>query len=55
VTSTKDELIIELLASEALVDSREYDILGAEQVEELKKVHSFLLLALCLFWTKGLR
>lgn len=36
--TTKDELIIELLASEAVVDSREYEILGAEQVEELKKV-----------------
>lgn len=35
--TTKDELIIELLASEAVVDSRDCEILGAEQVEQLKK------------------
>ena len=51
--TTKDELIIELLASEAVVDSREYDILGAEQVEELKKVCSFPLLGQLLDWDKG--
>lgn len=55
VTSTKDELIIELLASEAVVDSREYDILGAEQVEELKKVLSFPLLAIAYFRQKSPR
>ena len=27
-----------LLASEAIVDSRGYDVLSAEEVEELKKV-----------------
>lgn len=36
--STKDELIIELLASEAVVDSRDCEILGTDQVEQLKKV-----------------
>ena len=36
--NSKDELIIELLASEAIVDSRECEILGSEQVEQLKKV-----------------
>jgi hypothetical protein len=35
--NTRDELIISLLASEAMVDSREYDILTSEEVEELKK------------------
>ncbi|CAG7848718.1 SubName: Full=Uncharacterized protein {ECO:0000313/EMBL:CCA69058.1} [Serendipita indica DSM 11827] len=33
----KDELIIELLASEAVVDSRDYEILGTDQIDELKK------------------
>jgi hypothetical protein len=36
--NTKDELIIELLASEAVVDSRDFEILDAEKVEDLKKV-----------------
>ncbi len=36
--TAKDELLISLLASEAIVDSRGYDILSAEEVEELKKV-----------------
>ncbi len=35
--NTRDELIISLLASEAMIDSREYDILTSEEVEELKK------------------
>ncbi|PVF93720.1 hypothetical protein CPB86DRAFT_714806 [Serendipita vermifera] len=35
--NAKDELIIELLASEAVVDSREFEILDAEKVEEFKK------------------
>ncbi|KAJ8463044.1 hypothetical protein ONZ45_g17722 [Pleurotus djamor] len=35
--NTKDELLISLLASEAVVDSRAFDILGAEEVEELKR------------------
>lgn len=35
---TKDELLMSLLASEAMVDSRSAEILSAEQVEELKKV-----------------
>ncbi|KAH9943146.1 Up-regulated during septation-domain-containing protein [Epithele typhae] len=35
--SSKDDLLITLLASEALVDSRDFDILSAEEVEDLKK------------------
>lgn len=34
----RDELLISLLASEAGLDSRDFDILSAEDVEELKKV-----------------
>jgi hypothetical protein len=34
----RDRLIMSLLASEALVESKEYDVLEAEEVEELKKV-----------------
>lgn len=37
---TRDELLMSLLASEAIVDSREFDILHSEDVEELKKVAS---------------
>lgn len=36
--NTRDELLMSLLASEAVVDSRDFDILSAEDVEELKKV-----------------
>jgi hypothetical protein len=36
--NTRDELLISLLASEAVVDSREFEILTAEEVEDLKKV-----------------
>ena len=35
---TRDELIMSLLASEAIVDSRGYEVLTAEEVEDLKKV-----------------
>ena len=35
---TRDELLMALLASEAIVDSRDFDILHSEDVEELKKV-----------------
>ncbi|KAF8622113.1 hypothetical protein AX15_007248 [Amanita polypyramis BW_CC] len=35
--NTRDELLISLLASEAVVDSRGFDILSSEEVEELKK------------------
>jgi len=34
----RDELLMSLLASEAVVDSREFDILNAEEVENLKRV-----------------
>ncbi|KIL70322.1 hypothetical protein M378DRAFT_175588 [Amanita muscaria Koide BX008] len=40
--NTRDELLISLLASEAVVDSREFDILSSEEVEELKKEHLVL-------------
>ncbi|KAG9102684.1 hypothetical protein FRC06_001431 [Ceratobasidium sp. 370] len=40
--NTKDELLLSLLASEAAVDSRDSEILSAEQVEELKKEDALL-------------
>jgi Up-regulated During Septation len=39
-TSTRDALLLSLLSSEAMVDSRGYEILSAEEVEELKKVRA---------------
>ena len=39
--NSKDDLLMSLLASEAVVDSRGFDILSAEEVEELKKVRIF--------------
>lgn len=36
--NNRDELLISLLASEAVVDSRGFDILPSEQVDDLKKV-----------------
>jgi len=36
--NTKDELLMSLLTSEAVVDSRECEILSAEEIEELKNV-----------------
>lgn len=38
---TRDELLMSLLSSEAVVDSRGYEVLSAEEVEELKKVCLF--------------
>ncbi|KAF8897864.1 Up-regulated during septation-domain-containing protein [Infundibulicybe gibba] len=40
--NTRDELLISLLASEAIVDSREFEILCSEEVEELKKEQQVL-------------
>ncbi|TFY80514.1 hypothetical protein EWM64_g3500 [Hericium alpestre] len=40
--STRDELLMSLLSSEAVVDSRGYDILSAEEVDDLKKEHQVL-------------
>jgi len=37
-SSVRDELLMSLLASQALVDSRDLEILTSEQVDELKKV-----------------
>ena len=37
-TNVRDELLMSLLASQALVDSRDLEILTSEQVDELKKV-----------------
>ncbi|EJF62289.1 hypothetical protein DICSQDRAFT_180160 [Dichomitus squalens LYAD-421 SS1] len=42
VFSSKDDLLLSLLASEAIVDSRGFDILSAEEVEELKKEYQVL-------------
>ena len=36
--NVRDDLLMSLLASEAIVDSRDYDILSSEEVEELKQV-----------------
>jgi len=36
--NTRDAMLLSLLSSEAMVDSRSYEILSAEEVEELKKV-----------------
>ena len=38
--SAKDELLLELLSSEAILDSRDCEILASDQVEELKRVCS---------------
>jgi len=38
--STRDELLLSLLASEAVVECQGHEILSSEQVEELKKVRS---------------
>jgi len=38
--STRDELLLSLLASEAVVECEGHEILSSEQVEELKKVRS---------------
>ncbi|KAI0355361.1 hypothetical protein OH77DRAFT_1424841 [Trametes cingulata] len=40
--SSKDDLLISLLASEAIVDSRGCEVLSAEEVEELKKEYTVL-------------
>ncbi|KAF5322596.1 hypothetical protein D9619_000538 [Psilocybe cf. subviscida] len=40
--NTRDELLISLMTSEAVIDSREFEILSAEEVEELKKEHTVL-------------
>ncbi|KAI0677214.1 Up-regulated during septation-domain-containing protein [Trametes maxima] len=42
ILSSKDDLLISLLASEAIVDSRGCEVLSAEEVEELKKEHQVL-------------
>ncbi|KAH8988708.1 hypothetical protein EDB86DRAFT_2945634 [Lactarius hatsudake] len=43
--NTRDALLLSLMSSEAMVDSRGYEILSAEEVEELKKEHTILKLA----------
>ncbi|KAF5358960.1 hypothetical protein D9758_004907 [Tetrapyrgos nigripes] len=40
--NTRDELLLSLLASEAVVDSRDFEILSSEEVEELKKEQQLL-------------
>ncbi|KAH9009841.1 Up-regulated during septation-domain-containing protein [Lactarius deliciosus] len=40
--NTRDALLLSLMSSEAMVDSRGYEILSAEEVEELKKEHTIL-------------
>ncbi|CAL1700354.1 unnamed protein product [Somion occarium] len=41
-SNIRDELLISLLASEAVVDSRGYEALSSEEVEELKKEYQVL-------------
>ena len=36
--SAKEELLLELLSSEAILDSRDCEILASDQIEELKRV-----------------
>jgi Up-regulated During Septation len=45
--NARDALLLSLLSSEAMVDSRGYEILSAEEVEELKKVCAFLDIKFC--------
>ncbi|KAJ3488781.1 hypothetical protein NLJ89_g11582 [Agrocybe chaxingu] len=40
--NTRDELLMSLMASEAVIDSREYEILNGEDVDELKKEYQVL-------------
>ncbi|PPR02647.1 hypothetical protein CVT24_002130 [Panaeolus cyanescens] len=40
--NTRDELIMSLMASEAVIDSRDFEILSTEEVEDLKKEHQVL-------------
>jgi hypothetical protein len=35
-------MLLSLLSSEAMVDSRDYEVLSAEEVEEFKKVRAYL-------------
>ncbi|KAI0638527.1 Up-regulated during septation-domain-containing protein [Trametes polyzona] len=42
ILSSKDDLLMSLLASEAIVDSRGCEVLSAEEVEELKKEYTVL-------------
>ena len=48
--NTRDELLISLLASEAVVDSREFDILSSEEVEELKKARKEDTSSFCVYY-----
>ncbi|KAK0206871.1 Up-regulated during septation-domain-containing protein [Desarmillaria ectypa] len=41
--NNRDELLLSLLASDAVVDSREFEILSFEEVDELKKEHQILM------------
>ncbi|KAI9431299.1 Up-regulated during septation-domain-containing protein [Lactarius indigo] len=42
LVNTRDALLLSLMSSEAMVDSRGYEVLSAEEVEELKKEHTIL-------------
>ena len=47
MVDTRDELLMSLLASEAIVESHDYEILSSEEVEELKKVRDLLVIREC--------
>jgi hypothetical protein len=49
-TNTRDALLLSLLSSEAMVDSRGYEILSAEEVEELKKVRAIQSFNISIAW-----
>ncbi|KAH6914778.1 Up-regulated during septation-domain-containing protein [Coprinopsis sp. MPI-PUGE-AT-0042] len=40
--NTRDELLMSLMASEAVVDSHDYQVLSTDEVEDLKKEHAVL-------------
>jgi len=42
LANTRDVLLFSLLSSEAMVESRSYEILSAEEVEEFKKVSTII-------------
>lgn len=41
LVNLRDELLVSLLASEAAIDSRDFEILSSEEVEDLKKVRDW--------------
>jgi hypothetical protein len=42
LANTRDVLLLSLLSSEAMVESRDYEVLSAEEVEEFKKASTII-------------